>query len=365
MNKTLFAIALTLIGAQAAQAQWCTLDLKLTDIGQSRKFELSFARVPNATGYIIEETVDGSTSLNHFEVSQDAGATRFTRTFERQTTYNLNATYRVIATGVANCSGEKIVQYKLDPNFKKAMVRSVIPLVGSTPGANGAQFKTSLRLRSPGGDLTTGKLVFHPIGVPSTPADPSINYRLAGSDSKQEWDDIVAAFGATGLGTIDIVPDPVVGDVNRTQMVPSADVRLFNVTPNGTFGTLEVQTQPFSFHKDNPEADAGLRVTVPTSELRLNIGVRTFLDSEIDVVVMRNGESVVNRTFNMVGDLLQFVPAAAFVGSDVQAGDEIFVRVRGAGVPIYSLTDNTTNDPALFVPPAEIDRFVDKYQILD
>jgi hypothetical protein len=364
MKKTLFAIALTVLGTQA-QAQWCALDMKLTDIGQSRKFELSFARVPTATGYIIEETVDGATTLNHFEISQDSGASRFTRTFERQTTYNVVATYRVIAMGVANCSDERTVQYKLDANFKKAMVRSVIPLVGSTAGANGAQFKTSLRLRSPGGDPLTGKLVFHPIGVPATNGDPSIRYNLRTSDSVQEWDDIVAAFGATGLGTIDIIPDPSLTNASRLQAAPSADVRLFNTTPNGTFGTLEVQTQPFSFHQDNPEADAGLRVTVPTAELRLNIGVRTFLDSAVDVVVMRNGQSVVNRTFNMVGDLLQFVPASAFVGSEVQPGDEVFVRVRGAGVPIYSLTDNTTNDPALFVPPAEIERFVDKYQILD
>jgi hypothetical protein len=362
MKKALLALALTTFAVQAS-AQ-CALDLKLTDLGQGKRFELSFARVPNATSYIVEETVDGRNSINSFEISQDLTATRFKRNFERQSTYNNSATYRVTALGVPNCTQDRVVQYKLDPTFRKAMVRSVIPLVGSTAGANGSLFKTSLRLRAVVANQS-GKLIFHPIGVPATSGDPFIRYNLPETRSVQEWDDVVAAFGATGLGTIDIVPDVNPQNPAVLQVVPYAEVRLFNVTDNGTFGTVEVQTQPFSFHEDNPESDAGLRVTMPAPELRLNVGVRTFLDSEVDVVVERNGQVIVNRTFDMIGDFLQFMPASAFVGSEVQPGDEIFVRVRGAGVPIYSLTDNKTNDPALFVPPVEIDSVVDKYQIVD
>ncbi len=361
MKKAIFlAIALTLFAAPAF-AQ-CALDTQLKDLGQSRSFELSFQRVPQATGYIIEEAVEGQSELNHTELSQDQTVVRFKRTFSRETTFNTIATYRVIALGVPSCTDERLVLYKFDPTFKKAMTRSIIPLVGSTPGAFGAQFKTSLRLRATDAGGQNGKLIFHPIGVPATNADPFIRYELPNQDSVQEWDDIVAAFGATGLGSIDIVPD-IVSSTARV-MAPRADVHLFNVTPNGTFGTLESQTQPFSFHEDNPSADAGLRVTMPTTDLRLNVGVRTFLESEVDVVVERGGQIVSSRLITLPADILQFMPASAFAGFDVQPGDEVFVRVRGAGVPIYSLTDNKTNDPALFVPPARIDQYIDKYQIV-
>lgn len=362
MKKTLLAIAFAFCGVQT-YAQ-CALDLKVTDLGQGKKFEVSFARVSSASGYLIEETVEGRTNINSFEISQDVTTSRYKRTFERQSTFNNKALYRVIGLGVPFCDEERFANYKLDPTFRKAMVRSVIPLVGSTPGANGSLFKTSLRLRS-SENKQTGKLIFHPAGVPATNGDPFIFYSLDGTNAVQEWEDIVTAMGATGLGTIDIIPDASLTTADTLQRAPYAEVRLYNVTPNGTFGAGEMQTQPFAFHEDNPNADAGLRVTMPTSELRLNIGVRTFLQSEIDVVVERNGAVLSSRTFEMVGDLLLFMPATTFVGSDVQPGDEIFVRVRGAGVPLYSLTDNKTNDPALFVPPAVIDQVIDKYQIVD
>lgn len=361
MNRNiLVALALTILGADA-HAQ-CALDLRTTDLRAGRRYELSWARVPDATGYVIEETGAAAGTVNRFEVSQDQTAVRFRREFARQTTYDVPVSYRVTALGVAACTSVKSVIYKTDPAFRKAMVRAVIPLVGSAPGANGAQFKTALRLRSTDSTQKKGRLVFHPIGVPATGADPSIPYNLPGSDSVREWDDIVAAFGATGLGTIDIVPDAIDNVVTR---VPIADVRLFNVTAQGTFGTLASQIQPFSFHEDNLEADAGLTVTVPGPELRLNMGVRTFLDSDVDIVVSRNGQEIVDRTIAMVGDLLQFTTAAAFTGVDLQPGDQITLRVRGAGVPLYSLTDNRTNDPALFVPPALIEYSVDKYQLID
>jgi len=367
MKKTILALALLTL-ASAAHAQQCGIDVKLTDLRQQRAYELSWQRVPTATSYIVEEQVTGSNAnsypyVNRFEVSQDQTVVRFKRNFARETTFDHPVLYRVTAVGVAGCVMEKTVTYKTDPTFRKAMVRSVIPLVGSAPGANGAQFKTSLRLRqNEGSDTQTGKLIFHPLGVPASSSDPQLSYSLPGNGGTQQWDDIVAAFGVTGLGSIDIVPDTVAG---FTRAVPNADVRLFNVTEIGTFGAIEVQTQPFSFHDQNPESDAGLSVTVPGPDLRLNMGVRVFLDSEVDITVMRNGQVLVDKIMPVQGDILLFTTANAFIGTELQAGDQVFLRVRGDGLPLYTLTDNSTNDPALFFPPTPIQIRVDKAFIVD
>ncbi len=362
MKRAIFtALALTILVGEA-HAQ-CALDLKTTDLRGGKQYEVSWARVPDATGYVLEESAIAPGFVNRFEFSQNQTVSRFKRQFERQTTYDVVVTYRVTALGMAACSGTTSVVFKTDSGFRKAMTRSVIPLVGSAPGANGALFKTSLRLRANASGGQKGKIVFHPVGVPATANDPSIPFNLPTAESKIEWDDIVVAFGATGLGTIDIVPDVLQGNV--LSRVPTADVRLFNVTEAGTFGTLGTQVQPFSFHEENPVADAALTVTVPGPELRINMGVRTFLASDIDVVVVRGDQTIVNRTISQSADILQFTSAAAFTGADLQPGDAITVRVRGAGVPMYTLTDNRTNDPALFVPPAMIEYEVDRYQIID
>ena len=126
-----------------------------------------------------------------------------------------------------------------------------------------------------------------------------------------------------------------------------------------------VQTQPFSFHDQNPESDAGLSVTVPGPDLRLNMGVRVFLDSEVDITVMRNGQVLVDKIMPVQGDILLFTTANAFIGTELQAGDQVFLRVRGDGLPLYTLTDNSTNDPALFFPPTPIQIRVDKAFIVD
>jgi hypothetical protein len=360
MKKMILASAILLLSTIRVDAQ-CALDLQTSDLRSGKRYEVSWARVPGATSYVLEESSATQPLTNRLEIPQDNATTRYRREFARRSTTDVVVTYRVTAVGVNFCSASKNVTYRTDTAFRKLMTRAVIPLVGSTPGAYGSLFKTSLVLRASDSTGQRGKLVFHPSGTPATVADPSIAYNLPNSNSVMAWDDVVAAFGATGLGSIDIVPDITAAYIR----VPYADVRLFNVTAQGTFGTLEAQTQPYAFTDDNPDADPSLRVTVPATELRLNIGVRTFDDSQINVTVLRDKQKIVDRFWLVTGDLLQFTTANAFVGADLLPGDEIFVRVYGSGIPIYSLTDNRTNDPALFVPPAPIQLDLSRFEIID
>ena len=145
--------------------------------------------------------------------------------------------------------------------------KGVIPLVGSTPGLNGALFKTSLRIYA--APDAHGRIVFHPLGTIARATDPSIPYSFPPnahvvSDFLQ-WDDVVAAMGQQGLGTLDIIPD-----ANGGNFLPPVITRIYNDTPNGTFGTEVPMVLPrdyfFNVYSDQPQTAlvvTGGRTIVP------------------------------------------------------------------------------------------------------
>src|ERR1700756_1039341 len=87
--------------------------------------------------------------------------------------------------------------------------KGIIPIVGSTAGANGAHFKTLLRIYA--APDAHGKIVFHPLGAIASDSDPAMPYSFAPNahvvTDYLEWPDVVAAMGQSGLGTLDIIPD--------------------------------------------------------------------------------------------------------------------------------------------------------------
>src|ERR1043166_2743476 len=91
--------------------------------------------------------------------------------------------------------------------------RAVIPIVGSIRAADGSQFRTSLRLSVlpfDDGKTISGRIIFHPQGQPISDNNPSLTYSLTGHPRLVQevfWDDVVAAMGQSGIGTMDIVPD--------------------------------------------------------------------------------------------------------------------------------------------------------------
>src|SRR5262249_28372461 len=82
----------------------------------------------------------------------------------------------------------------------------VIPVAGSAQGASGSSFRTALQIYNRTTGSISGKILFHPAGVPGSTSDPSIDYTLTSRASKS-YADLLPAFGiASGLGSIDVVP---------------------------------------------------------------------------------------------------------------------------------------------------------------
>lgn len=348
MKRALILTGLVLLAIQA-QAQ-CDLGITKDDVSRGGKiYLLKWNPVPGATHYIVEEirTNDaGQQTRLSYEVS---GESTPQLRVSKHSTEPILATYRVTAIGATElCTGEIQVQFGMDEALARMTRRSILPLVGSTPGANGALFKTALRLRADDVALT-GRLIFHPLGQPGSDSDPSIPYAIP-AGGVAEWADIVAEFGIVGLGSLDIVPDPLPG--TETYRVPLAETRLFNVADGGTFGTLEPQTQAIDFLYGVPRAIRGMTATTPGPELRLNMGVRSIEASAIFVSVRRGDTTIGYRSFTMARDQLLFTSAADFTGMELQPGDVVQISVySGSAIPMYSLTDNKTNDPALYYPP--------------
>ncbi len=350
--KTIVLFVSTLL-AFSAGAQ-CTLNLQKEDLGRGERWELSWDKVPGATGFILEsprtDPDTGTVTTYRKEIPIEAG-TRVTTEVAVKTSVDLTVPYRVIAIGVPNCTGTIEVNWVSSVTFERIARKSVIPLVGSARGANDSNFKTSLRLRGTARNQK-GILIFHPANVPARDSDPSLAYSLATTSSVIVYDDVVAAFGATGLGSIEIVPD---FSTEHGWMVPYAEVRLFNVDATGTYGTLESQTQAIDFLSGNPDAITSLVLTVPGPELRVNLGARAFEETIVTMKVSRNGDVIASRDWPLTRDFLFFNSALASTGVTPQPGDTVTIEIpAGGAVPMYSLTDNRTNDPALFVPPTRI-----------
>src|SRR5258708_32703499 len=93
--------------------------------------------------------------------------------------------------------------------------KGIIPVVGSTSGANGASFKTSLHIAAVPG--AHGRIVFHPFGTIARDDDPSIPYSFAENVHALadflQFDDIGAALGQSGLGTLATIPDTLGGNI--------------------------------------------------------------------------------------------------------------------------------------------------------
>lgn len=362
--KRLFAMLF--VAALAAESEAaCTLNLQKEDLGRGKRWELSWTPQTGATHYLLEsirtDPETGSTTVRKVEVQPRGGTSRVTREVSMLTTTLLTVTYRVTAVGTAEpCSATIDVTYQTDTATQRQMRKSVIPLVGSVRGAHDSHFKTTIRLRATR-PSQRGILVFHPANVPARDTDPYINYFLPATNSVMVIDDLEAAFGVSGLGTIDIIPEY---DDRSGWSVPFAEVRVFNVAPSGTFGTIEFQTQAYDYHGDNPDAIDLLMVTVPGPELRVNVGVRSFYETRVTFELVRNGSVIAARDYDLSQDMLFFNSADHTLGTPVAPGDTIIIRIAdGGGVPMYSLTDNRTNDPALYMTPTRIHEDVSTYAV--
>jgi hypothetical protein len=273
--------------------------------------------------------------------------------------------YLVIAHNddpASRCVGEVRVGLEGNRNLGAITEKRIVPLVGSVRGANGSDFRTSLTMSKAA--LRKGRIVFRPTGTVASDADPFIRYLFGDNNAAgpQElyWDDIVAAIGASGTGSLEIIPDRI-GEETALR-VPNVSVRVYNVAEKGTFGSHTDAVRPAEWFLNPVTQQAGAGIFVPAAHgnVRRNIGFRTLtaVSYAIDLVV----PGVENRRFrgSAPANYTYFSSLDAFVGEAVPANAQVYVSFQfGYGIGFYTETDNITNDPTVVVQsPAELQESV-------
>jgi hypothetical protein len=224
-------------------------------------------------------------------------------------------------------------------------VRGFIPVVGSTAGSAGSNFKTSLQLLygAPGSTGSiTGKLVFHPSGTSGSSTDPTITYNV-GAGQVVTYPDIVATFGRSGLGSVDLITTP---DATKPVMI----IRVYNDAGTaGTSGLTEDVIDAADSRVINAGFTAFLVTPIDPSKTRFNIGVRTGASGATLTAVLRdtNGTAVRTVSKSYQPNWFEQVDSTTFFGGTaIGANQSIAISVSVGSAIVYgSTTDNTTNDP--------------------
>jgi hypothetical protein len=227
---------------------------------------------------------------------------------------------------------------------------AVLPVVGFAVGNFGSLFRTDFQVTNVSNQTLHTKLVFHPAGQAAAPGDPNSSLTLSAGATISS--DLLAAMGATGVGSLDIFA--------KGEPAPLVTAHIFNDSgAAGTNGFFE----PAVRVREALTSPQTASFTFPTdmNNFRMNVGVRT-LDSGATIVLAAydaagtetapfHGVSYAPNTFSQVS-LQQFL--ASFGQTATPAGS-VLLQVTGGSVILYtSTTDNRTNDSALFlVKPAD------------
>ena len=241
----------------------------------------------------------------------------------------------IIGTGVVPS-----IRASTDPE----VVAGYLPVVGSAPGAFGAQFRTAVQLTNRGSSPITGRLVFHRGGVVGQPTDPSVAYSLAPGRTLN-LNDAVAATGVTGVGSMDLV--------TVSGYPPDVTTRIYNDA--GAAGTSGFTEDVFTPYMAMEEPMRGtLTVPADLTNFRLNIGVRTLDDGANVTITLFNAEGATIKTLSRTykANWFEQVPVADFLGGTVPEPNGIIqVQVTDGSMFFYgALTDNRTNDPSIRFP---------------
>ena len=217
----------------------------------------------------------------------------------------------------------------------------ILPVVLSSPGQFGANFKTALQITNPSSYVINGRLVFHPERTSASSADPSLPFTL-GARQTVGYADIVAAMGQTGVGSLDVV---------STQSPPPLIVaRVFNDGGSaGTSGFTEATVAPEVALQEFDIA----RLTTPadSANFRLNVGVRTLsADTNLSVTLYASSGAVLTTlTRSYPPDYFAQVGVVDFLGGVAPGPNQtISISVYSGSAIVYgAIADNRTNDSSI------------------
>lgn len=227
-----------------------------------------------------------------------------------------------------------------------AIETRILPVVGSTPGAGGTFFKTSVQLHNSTSSAISGRIVFHPSGVAGSDSDPALSYSLAPGQTRS-FADLLPAIGQSGLGSADVQV--------TSGSAPVATVRVFNdAGPSGTTGFTEDLMRPEEALQARQQGV--LLVPADLVAYRLNIGVRTLEAGGSMTLTVRDAGGAVVATVPRGFPAVYHEQQAAGVflnGVSLPAGGSVTVLVGSGSAVVYGATvDNRTGDPSLQVARA-------------
>jgi hypothetical protein len=366
--RTALLVAVMMVVCTRARAV-CTVSLQAPGrVESGQGYEVLIVPTAETRNYVLTETFGArifgsSLERSRIEAFPNTPSIRpFTHhSWVHRTTSDLSVTYRVVAVSPTDgrdaCFAETTVTVAGDAELRRLASRGIIPIIGTVKGLNRSDFRTALKLT--GDKSRNGRLVFHPAGRPGSDSDPSIRYEFTGTDPLI-FEDIMAALGATGIGSLDVIPDE-----NNT-LLPEVETRIYNAADNGTYGTLQPMQMASEWLDLNvaQSGPVGLGVPARSPGLRLKVGIRSLTPVRVSSTVYRTDDTFeYGRTLNLDPDTLVMGSPEELFGVTVAAGDSLSVILsHGYGIPFYTLTDNVTNDPAIVIPrrtPALIERSSD------
>jgi hypothetical protein len=231
--------------------------------------------------------------------------------------------------------------------IEPAIDRRIFPVVGSTPGANGTFFRTSVQLHNPGSESMAGRIVFHPSGASGSDTDPALPYSLAPGQT-QSIVDLLPAMGRSGVGSADIEI--------TSGSAPIATARVFNdAGASGTTGFTEV-----AMRAEEEALRLGqtgvLLIPSDFTVARFNVGIRTLDDGASATFTLRNaaGASLGSTTRGFPPNYHEQRDAGGFLGVvEVPPGGSVSITVNSGAAIVYGATvDNRTGDPSLEIARA-------------
>ena len=168
-------VILSLLVLLSAPSVYAICDLNLRQEGN----RVVWDSIAGAEQYWVQESIESS------KVSQNYTTTDTSVEIEHRASVESTMRYTITAEimgGVRSldenssdaCRSSIVVTVAADPEFRNLTRKAVFPIVGSTPGAFGGQFRTSLVMH--GTKEQKGRLVFHPAGQVASDGDPSIAY---------------------------------------------------------------------------------------------------------------------------------------------------------------------------------------------
>jgi PKD repeat protein len=212
-----------------------------------------------------------------------------------------------------------------------------VAVAGSTPGNFGSFFRTAIQLTNPGPGATSGRLFYHEAGV--TPANGTLSWSLAPGQTIG-YDDVVAAMGQNGLGTIDVY-------VAQGSPIPIILTRIYD--DGGAAGTSGF-TEP-SFRVTEVPQNGGGYLIGPSdvARYRYNLGFRTLTSDVHVTATVRNSNGAIVHTVSTTFPPNFFIQdsASGFLGFSLGNNQSIQITYSGGGLIVYGATvDNVTNDPS-------------------